>query len=235
MSAMLLVAAALVAQAGGSKFQDSASIVRSRAAAPPRAFTDYSRELSELFRREATAREPAAQAAAVHGLCELHRQIVGDKRYTTSDTLKEYRARIWSRLTAVKKELIREFGREIAQRQVLDDVAVLEQADALSAIAADSLAASLSLAEQSQGGAGSLLAGGSGQGAFGGPAVGTGDWGPQLVALIERTINPAFWDVVGGPGTIVYYQPLMCLVVRATSEVHGNVGGLLGGLRKVGP
>lgn len=35
----------------------------------------------------------------------------------------------------------------------------------------------LSLAEQSQGGAGSLLAGGSGQGAFGGPA-GTGDWGP---------------------------------------------------------
>jgi hypothetical protein len=234
MSAMILVAAALVAQAGGSKFQDSATIVRSRAAASPRAYTDYSRELSELFRREATAKEPAARAAAVGSLCELHRQIVGDKRYTTSDTLKEYRAKIWSRLTAVKKELQREFGKQESQRRALDDVAVLEQADALSAIAADSLAASLSLAEQSQGGAGSLLAGGSGQGAFGGPA-GTGDWGPQLVALIERTINPAFWDVVGGPGTIVYYQPLMCLVVRATSEVHGNVGGLLGGLRKVGP
>src|SRR5688500_6389247 len=39
MSAMILVAAALVSQAGGSKFQDGASIVRSRAAAPPRAYT----------------------------------------------------------------------------------------------------------------------------------------------------------------------------------------------------
>jgi hypothetical protein len=234
MTAVLLVAAALVGQSGGSGFQDSASIVRSRANSSERVFADYSRELSDLLRREATAKEPAARAAAVRGLCELHRQIVGDSRYSTSDTLKEYRAKVWSRLTAVKKELKREFGKEASHRQTLDDVAVLEQADAISAIAADSLAASLSLAEQSQGGAGSLLSGGSGTGAFGGPA-GTGDWGPQLVALIERTINPAFWDVVGGPGTIVYYQPLMCLVVRATSEVHGNVGGILGGLRKVGP
>jgi hypothetical protein len=67
--------------------------------------------------------------------------------------------------------------------------------------------------------------------AFGGAAV-PPDWGPDLVNLIERTINPAFWDVVGGPGTIVYYRPLQCLVVTATAEVHGNVGNVLGGLRK---
>ena len=53
--------------------------------------------------------------------------------------------------------------------------------------------------------------------------------------LIERTINPAFWDVNGGPGTIVYYAPLQCLVVRATAEVHGDVGRVVGDLRKVGP
>ncbi len=233
MTAVLLVAAALAGQTGGSKFQDGASIVRSRAGSAERVFAEYSRELSELLRREATAKQPAARAAAVRSLCELHRQIVSDSRFATSDTLQEYRAKIWSRLTAVKKELKREFGKQAADRQALGDAAVLEQADATSAIAADSLAASLSLADQSQGGPGALL-GGSASGAFGGGA-GTGDWGPQLVALIERTINPAFWDVVGGPGTIVYYQPLMCLVVRATSEVHGNVGGVLGGLRKAGP
>ena len=68
--------------------------------------------------------------------------------------------------------------------------------------------------------------------AFGG-AAGPADWGPDLVDLIERTINPAFWDVAGGPGTIVYYRPLHCLVVRATAEVHGNVGRLIGDLRAV--
>jgi hypothetical protein len=56
-----------------------------------------------------------------------------------------------------------------------------------------------------------------------------------LVDLIERTINPAFWDVVGGPGTIFYYAPLQCLVVRATTEVHENLGGFVGNVRAVGP
>jgi len=67
----------------------------------------------------------------------------------------------------------------------------------------------------------------------GGAAV-PGDYGAELVELIERTINPSFWDVAGGPGTIVYYRPLQCLVVRATAEVHGQVGGVLGDLRAAG-
>lgn len=57
------------------------------------------------------------------------------------------------------------------------------------------------------------------------------DYGPRLVALIERTIAPDFWDVHGGPGTIAYYRPLRVLVVRATDDVHGQVGGLIGALR----
>lgn len=233
MSVLLLVTAAVLGQSGGSNFQDGATIVRSRPAAPAeRGFLDYQRELSDLFRREATTKDNAVRAAAIRSLCGLHAKLVSDSRYSTSDTLKEYRARIWSRLTKVKAELKREFGRDAAAREALEQVAVLERADALSAIAADSLAASLSLAGQSQSGPGSLLGGSTG--ALGGPA-GTGDYGPDLVALIERTINPAFWDVVGGPGSIVYYQPLQCLVVRATSEVHGNLGGLVGGLRAVGP
>jgi hypothetical protein len=54
------------------------------------------------------------------------------------------------------------------------------------------------------------------------------------VALIERTINPNFWEVVGGPGSIVYYAPLQCLVVRATAEVHENIGGSVGDVRAAG-
>jgi hypothetical protein len=240
MSAILLA----VVLVGQSSFQDSSSIVRSRPASPAkpatdRGFLDYQRELSGLFRGEAAAKDNAAKAKAIRNLCALHARIVSDSRYATSDTLKEYRARIWSRLTKVKADLKREFGRDAAAQAALEESAALEAADAASAAAADSLAASLSLAGQTQGGPGYLLSGGAGSnggstGAFGGGA-GTGDYGPELVALIERTINPAFWDVVGGPGTIVYFQPLQCLVVRATSEVHGNLGGLLGGLRAAGP
>jgi hypothetical protein len=67
-----------------------------------------------------------------------------------------------------------------------------------------------------------------------GGGTGPPDWGEALVELIERTIAPEFWDVHGGPGTIIYYRPLHVLVVRATSEVHGHVGGLLGAARDAG-
>ncbi len=75
--------------------------------------------------------------------------------------------------------------------------------------------------------------GGRGQSANprGGGAV-MPDHGPLLVALIERTISPDFWDVHGGPGTVFYYRPLRVLVVRATDDVHGQVGGVLTGLRE---
>ena len=162
----------------------------------------------------------------MRAMCELHGEIVHDRRYSTSDVLKEYRNRLWSRLTRIKADLKLQLTRSKGSKESLDNLAALESADAISVAAADSLAESLSLLDQSQGGPGRLLS-------FGG-AAGTIDWGPDLIDLIERTINPSFWDVVGGPGTIIYYQPLQCLVVRATAEVHGNVGGLLGDVRRAG-
>jgi hypothetical protein len=67
-------------------------------------------------------------------------------------------------------------------------------------------------------------------GAAGG-GVGPPDYGPDLVDLIQRTIQPEFWNVNGGPGSIAYYRPLHCLVIRATSEVHHQVGGVVGAVR----
>ncbi len=67
------------------------------------------------------------------------------------------------------------------------------------------------------------------RGAQGGAAV---DDGAGLVELIQRTISPDFWDVNGGPGTIVYYRQWHVLVIRATPEIHRRVGGAVGGGRK---
>jgi len=61
------------------------------------------------------------------------------------------------------------------------------------------------------------------------------DYGPMLVDLITRTIDPMFWDVHGGPGTVHYYRPLRVLVIRATREVHEKVGGTVGAVRRAGP
>ena len=207
-----LVAAALAADPT-SAVQDSPSEQRPLHA--------IQAEISELLKREAKAREPAVRAGIVRRMCALHGEIVRDARFATSDALAEYRVRLWSRLKRVEGDLKRQLAR--AQR---DGKAAAAPDDPDSLAVAESLATSLSLLDQSQGGPGYLLG-------FGGRAV-PPDHGQELVELIEQTINPAFWDTNGGPGTIVYYAPLKCIVVRATSEVHGNIGGLVGGLRKAG-
>jgi hypothetical protein len=66
-------------------------------------------------------------------------------------------------------------------------------------------------------------------GASGGAAP---DFGPDLVQLIQETIAPPTWDVNGGPGTVYYYRPPRVLVIRQTSEVHGQLRGVLGQLRR---
>ena len=52
--------------------------------------------------------------------------------------------------------------------------------------------------------------------------------GQALVELIQDTIAPDSWDIRGGPGSIVYFNPLRCLVVRQTGEGHDALGDLLG-------
>ena len=86
-----------------------------------------------------------------------------------------------------------------------------------------------SLVGYSMGGAAHLFANGRGGGAAVGP-----DWGQDLVELIERTIQPDFWEVNGGPGSIYYFRSLHALVVRATGEVHEKIGGAVGALRRAG-
>jgi hypothetical protein len=192
-----------------------------------------SRQTSAAMKREALAQESAERAAAIRELCELHRTLRSDPRYDQVDTLQDLRGRVYSRLRRVQLDLKKELARASEGSKPAKAVAprspqaIAEQAesDEASLAAADSLALSMQLVDSAVGGPSALV--GSGGGAV-------ADNGQALVDLIERTINPTFWDTVGGPGSIMYYQPLQCLVVRASGEVHAKIGGALGGLRAAG-
>ncbi|HWA98705.1 MAG TPA: hypothetical protein VG713_09440 [Pirellulales bacterium] len=54
---------------------------------------------------------------------------------------------------------------------------------------------------------------------------------PELIALIEDTINPTSWDKLGGPGVIRFWGPSPALVVRQTTEAHEALEELLRDLR----
>jgi hypothetical protein len=175
-----------------------------------RGYRQYSDELQKWFKQEATSEQPAEQVEAIIALCALYHELRTDPRYPTSDALQEMKIKIWSRLSRVKREL--EVDLERRREEIADESALAEASDTqlLSSFGDDS----------------------PGE-AFGGGAR-RADFGDDLVELIEKTIAPTKWDVNGGPFTIVYYAPLHALVVRASSEFHGRVGGLLGGLRQAG-
>ena len=182
------------------------------------------RAMSEVMQEEAGAKTNSERAAAIHKMAELYLELKRDPRRHTSDTLREYKAVLWSRLTRIQRELERRFGKS-------NQPPTQSLGSAESLTTSKSLAANLDLAAQSLGGPMALVGQArSAAGARGG-AAGPPDFGPTLVDLIERTISPDFWDTNGGPGSIVYFRAFHCLVVRASGEVHGEIGGLLGKLK----
>jgi hypothetical protein len=178
---------------------------------------EIDRDISAALKKEATAKSLKERGKAVEQLCTLHHEITRDDRFTTLEQMQSLRAKIWARLTKVKTELKRQLAKD-GQPQ-LDDA----QAEAAQ-YATSNLAGAMSLAD---------FATGSPSGFFGrGGASQTDINAQQLIELIQRTISPDFWDVAGGPGAIFYYPQLQVLVIRATAEVHDDVGGLVGGLRE---
>ena len=196
-------------------------------AASLRQFHDIHAEMRALLRAEAAAKTPDQRGAAIQRMAALYREITEDPRLATSDTLKKYKAKLWSRLTRIKKDLEHQLQREAktGKRGEGDDE---RQAIDLGTYA-DPDEHTLKNATGGADPYGSKPPGG----ALGGRT--SYDYGQQLIDLIQRTIQPDSWDVNGGQGTIFYYRPLMALVVRATSEVHRNVAGLLQAMRAAGP
>lgn len=198
---------------------------------PLRRILEITREVDELVRREARVESDAERALAAFQMTQVYREIKRDPRLAVSDSLKEAKLRLWNKLTRIKRDVEKKLKQAGRGGETLTDAEVLALAD--QEIVTQSLADHLALAGSTLGGGTSVLGQtGGGSGAAGG-GVGPPDYGPALVDLIQRTIVPEFWDVQGGPGTIMYFRPLMCLVVRATSDVHHRIGGTVGALRAV--
>ena len=186
-----------------------------------RRYHEIEKEMRLLLRLEATATSEPQRVAVIYEMLPLYRELASDPRRQASPTLERYRIQLRSRLLQIQARLKRQLAREKTGPR---------QPPSLAEAATDALIDQMSLVGASAGGPSRLF---SSRGAFGGAAV-RPDYGLALVELIQTTIEPDFWDVRGGPGTIVYYAPLHALVVRATSEVHHKVGGAVKVIRQAG-
>jgi hypothetical protein len=204
---------------------------RSAQLAPPTtqdSLYEIGQRLRASLRREATAEDDFLWVATVVQLTDQYVHICRDPRRRTSRTLESYRVKLRRRLLSIQQRLQRDISPDqIPTASPLDSstwqfpalVAVMQR---------------LALQQASQAGSGAASVGAGNQpGHLGLPRGGAarGDYGPALVALIQQTISPEFWDVHGGPGSIYYYRLWHALVVRATSEVHGQVERLTDRLR----
>ena len=189
-----------------------------------RPYHEYDKAIDEALRSEVRAANQHERAEALRRITGLYRELLRDPRLENSDTLKGFKATLWSRLNRVKSDLKRQLEREakLAKRAEREPETQAAQQ------AARSLSDQLSMMNYTMGGPGYVLSQTSG--AWGGGMV--EDHGQELVDLIEHTIRPDFWETAGGPGSIFYFKPLMAIVVRATDEVHGSVSGLVDGLRR---
>jgi hypothetical protein len=203
-----------------------ADVKKSPAAAQPRPLYEINREIRELCRKDSYAKSDEERAAAAYEMTVVYREILADPRYATSTTLKGYRGRLWSRLTTIKKDALTKMRREARMQKKADlsDETLLADVSSASQALADHYA----LIGATAGGAAGIFS----QAGAGGGGVGAADFGPELVDLIQQTIQPEFWNVNGGPGSIFYYRAWHCLVIRATSEVHHQIGGVLGAVRE---
>jgi hypothetical protein len=219
-------------------------VSKSETAASP---TDLRRAAADALRR-ANAAKRADRTAAITALVNVFKELGNDRQLPQQERQRlgaEIRLRLERFATQFRYELARDGQRAPAQ----------SPANAAGGPATDGLDNLVDLIQQAigpqdwvlaqriggPGGAGQPGAGFAGQpgstsgggGAFGSSIDQAASAnGQALVDLIQATIAPDTWDIRGGPGTIIYYNPLRALVVRQTGEVHDNLGDLLGGLRK---
>jgi hypothetical protein len=247
---LLLVAAAGASPADSS--QPSAAASQAATVAPAATAESSSRSAKELRQavveslRRANSAKPADRAAAIQGLVDLFNDLGRDRQLPAIER-QRMGAEIRSRLARFAAQFRHELAHN-AQRLVADSTAgagggpAAEELDTLIDLIQKTIGPQDWVLAQRIGGpggagqAGAAGAGQAGQGANGGAFAGieqqTEANGQALADLIQTTIAPDTWDIRGGPGTIVYFNPLRALVVRQTGDAHDALGDLLGGLRR---
>ena len=212
------------------------SIGAARGDERPTLIADLDRDVTAFYQRFRESDSDHDKLNAIIDLCQLHNQILGDPRYATIEKLRGMRSQVVFQLKAAQK-VIRKSLAAAAKASVggSRDEGAASQRRFLSPVAdqtpdGDALRQELVNA---------LLIGfaytpGPDQIAVHAGSFGGGDYGPELIALIESTIHPEHWDTNGGPGNIYYYRPVMALVVRAGSVVHDDLTDMLQVLRDNG-
>jgi hypothetical protein len=194
-------------------------------------FHQLNERISRSIRGYSVAKTDEETAEAVFGMVEMHRELAADPRFQESDTLQGYRRRLAAKLKQAEQKIARELAKR-GKANSLSTKTILapDQLDLNNEHVGRIVSDQFSLVGVTMGGPSRLLDEISRQGGFGGGAI--PDFGPALVDLIQATITPKAWDVNGGSSTIVYYKPLLLLVVRAPLEVHEDINGGLGKLRE---
>ena len=202
---------------------------------------DYRRDLKAFLKRSKIKGDIDQQIGAIVDLCLLHRELVDDSRFEDNHQLQSFRAVAAQRLKTYRKQLeleLKRYNRSIAKSKAnkkpesdsevnfspgeADELAAQADRDYLhQAIVQD-----MQMITEISGGPVRLW---SYTGGSHGPGI--CDYGPDLVRLIETTINSDFWRRNGGTGIIEYYQPLRILVVSASARVHDDMTDLLRTLR----
>ena len=207
---------------------------------------DYRKDLKSFVKRTKNKEDSNQRIGAIVDLCLLHDQLVTDARFETNQQLQGFRAIAGDRLKKCRREIELEILRanrtaeKIARTEKTKDrtkretnehsIPVVNKTNELTDAQLEQwLIQDMQTITQISGGP--IRCWGYTGGNYAGPLC---DHGPDLVRLIETTINPDFWRSNGGSGVIYYYQPLRILVVSASSKVHGEMTDLLRTIRANG-
>ena len=225
----------------------------------PPSLTLLGNETRSLLRQEAVLKDKPGKKAAATALCDMYVILRLDSRYGNSKMLQGDATRIRRRLITIAKKKQNELERAGVDRpadlssNVASSIAAAMSNyknkaagkngglgnDDAAGNQADRRDRGLGGNKNTHGenssrnnntttgqnpGAGHIQRGGQAAG-------GIPDTGWELVELIQRIIDPDFWDSRGGPGSIRYFAMRKVLVVRATTDVHEQVRDLLMALR----
>lgn len=157
-------------------------------------------------------------------ICDLHAAVRSDTRFADSPILQGVAATARSRLIGLSKALSSQLKRDgVSRPDDLDDR--LKKLDRSEDPSKDNLDSNGGFSFDDYPGDNNLGNDNLGKGgAAPGPLL---DNGWELVELIQRTIMPLYWETQGGPGVIRYDWMRRALVIRASSHIHEQVGGLL--------
>lgn len=214
----------------------------SESTASHRSIREYRLDV-KTFMKLSKSKDAQTQRNAIFNLCELHWELVTDPRFETNQQVQGFRVVVAKRLDGFVKDFRNQQRREYRKTKAgnADDTDGEPDVNGLAVV--DGHENSDARTEQEMYAASSdaysligQFAGGPNQlfGYAGGQLGPPWDHGPELVALIQNTIDPSFWRENGGNGVIHYFKPLRVLVVGATTQVHHETLDLLYKLRAAG-